>query len=179
MAPSPVLSGVCPMHRNSCLQIWVIPAQPAWPLTEQRPGAWQTEAIPSSEDLRMFFIILHRFNQHVLLQKPTPMSLLSNRFSWICDCWNGALMDAIFYRHARHPWGCFIVTVNVAWILKTHPAIRMARSDAVWIAVPAVFSETTLSKYSCDLAVFFWTEHLSRLKSLLFLQGLFKAFILW
>jgi len=134
-----VLSGVCPMHRNSCLQIWVIPAQPAWPLTEPKPVSMANRSIPSSEDLRMFFvflIILDKFNQHVLLQKPTPMSLLSNRFSWICDRLNGALMDAILYRHPSHPWGCFIVTVNVAWILKTHPAIHTARSDAVWIAVP-------------------------------------------
>lgn len=41
------------------------------------------------------------------------------------------------------------------------------------LCLRAVFSATTLSKYSYDLAVFFLTEHLS----LLFLQELFKAFI--
>lgn len=130
------------------------------------------------EELRMFFIILHRFNQHVLLQKPAPMSLLSNRFPWICDCLSGALTDAIFYRHPRHPWGCFIVTVNVAWILKR--TLQFAWQDpklSELLCLIAVFSETTLSKYSYDLAVLFWTERLSRFKSLLFLQELFKRIL--
>lgn len=115
----------------------------------------------------MFFIILHRFNQHVLLQKPAPMSLLSNRFSWICDCLSGTLTDAIFYRHPRHPWGCFIVTVNVAWILKR--TLQFAWQDpklSESLCLIVVFRETTLSKYSYDLSVLFWTERLSRFKSL-------------
>lgn len=85
MAPSPVLSGVCPMHRNSCLQIWVIPAQPAWPLTEQRPGAWQTEAIPSSEDLRMFFYNFAQIQSTCFITK-THTHVLAVK-SFFLDLW--------------------------------------------------------------------------------------------
>lgn len=145
------------MHRNSCLQIWVIPAQPSQLLTEQNPGS-MANTTPSCKTFECFFIISHRFNQYVLLQKPALVSLPSNRFSWICDCLSGALTDAIFYRHPRHPWGCFIVTVNVAWILKR--TLQFAwqdpmLSELLWLI--AVFRKTALSKYSYDLAVFFWT----------------------
>ncbi len=145
------------MHRNSCLQIWVISAQPSRPLPEQNPGSIASTNHPV-RPLNFFFIILLRFNQHVLLQNPAPMSLLSNHFSRISNCLSRALTDAIFYRHPRHPWRCFIVTVNMAWILKR--TLNSAWQDPMLselLCLIAVFSKTALSKYSSDLAVFFWT----------------------
>lgn len=141
------------MHRNSCLQIWVIPAQPSRPLPEQNPGSIANTNHPV-RPLNVFY----NFAQIHSTRFITKMSLLSNRFSRICDCLSGALTDAIFYRHPRHPCGCFIVTVNVAWILKR--TLQFAWPDPMvseLLCLIAVFSKTALSKYSYDLAVFFWT----------------------
>lgn len=69
------------------------------------------------EPLSDIFLQIKSVSVFTVKKKTAMVSLLLSHFPdlWLFELCNTA---CYFYRNLRHPWGCFMVTVNAGWILE-------------------------------------------------------------